>query len=57
MVLPPDQLPKVSTVFVVGRKKKVMNPGKASNRRDWANHHYSGWDWLRGFVNAESKLP
>jgi hypothetical protein len=55
MVLPPDKLPKVSTVFVVGRKKK--NPGKKCNRRDWQNYHYSGWDWLRWFSKAKSKAP
>jgi hypothetical protein len=55
MVLPSDRLPKVSTAFVVGRKKK--NPGKKCNRRDWANYHHSGWDWLYEFSNAGSTLP
>jgi hypothetical protein len=33
MVFPPDKLPRLNTLFVVGRKKK--NPGKKCNRRDW----------------------
>jgi hypothetical protein len=57
MVLPLDKLPKVSTQFVVGRKKRKENPGKKSNRRDWANYHYSGWDWLREFSSRDSTLP
>jgi hypothetical protein len=47
MLLPPNKLPRITTVFVVGRKKK--NPGKKCNRRDWQNYHYSSWDWLRKF--------
>jgi hypothetical protein len=57
MVLPPDKLPKISTAFVVGRKKRKENPGKKSNRRDWANYHHASWDWLREFSNADSSLP
>lgn len=52
MVLPPDKLPKVSTVFVVGRKKK--NPGKKCNRRDWMKYHYAGWDWLGEISKTQS---
>ena len=54
MVLPSDKLPKVSTAFVVGRKKR--SPGKKCNRRDWANYYYSSWDWLREFSNADPSL-
>jgi hypothetical protein len=54
MVFPPDKLPRVTTLFVVGRKKK--NPGKKCNRRDWANYYYSGWDWLGEFPDPESTL-
>ncbi len=51
MVFPPDKLPRLNTLFVVGRKKK--NPGKKCNRRDWANYYYSGWDWLREFSDPQ----
>jgi hypothetical protein len=56
MVLPPDNLPKVSTAFVVGRKKRKANPGKKSNRRDWGNYYYSSWDWLCEFSDGESRI-
>lgn len=55
MVLPLDKFPKVSTAFVLGRKKRKANPGKNSNRRDWANYYYSSWDWLCEFSDGESR--
>jgi hypothetical protein len=54
MVIPTGKLPKTSTQFVVGRKKRNKNPGTTSNRRDWANYYHAGWDWLREFANADA---